>query len=124
MANKDHAYIGDAVYVSHDGYQLWLHLNSHDSSPLIALDKDVMESLIRYAANFFGRPPIKLQPIEESATTTADVLAPEVTSAIETIDAAVFTGDTFENAQAKEQLIWHMGRWRRALGDGVNNYGG
>lgn len=42
-------YLGDGVYGSHDGFQIWLHLNSHDSPALIALDSRTMESLIHYA---------------------------------------------------------------------------
>ena len=47
-------YLGDAVYASFDGYQVWLHLNSHDSAPLIALEPEVMEQLMKYAQRVGG----------------------------------------------------------------------
>jgi hypothetical protein len=49
MPNTEHEYIGDGVYASFDGYQVWLHLGSHDSPPLIALEPNVMAALVRYA---------------------------------------------------------------------------
>lgn len=49
MPNTEHEYIGDGVYASFDGYQVWLHLGSHDSTPLIALEPEVMAALVRYA---------------------------------------------------------------------------
>lgn len=42
---QKHQYIGDGVYVCHDGYQLWLYTQQGNR---IALDVSVMESLIRY----------------------------------------------------------------------------
>lgn len=40
-------YLGDGVYASFDGYQIWLAAN--DSSNLvIALEPEVMEALIQY----------------------------------------------------------------------------
>ena len=46
---NDPIYLGDAVYASHDGYQVWLSLNSHDAEPLIALEPNVLKALIQYA---------------------------------------------------------------------------
>lgn len=40
-------YLGDGVYVGHDGYQLWLSVGDHEH-PSIALDAAVMAGLIRY----------------------------------------------------------------------------
>lgn len=45
---KDHEYLGDGVYASFDGGQVWLHLNSHDSRPLIALEPSVLDALNEY----------------------------------------------------------------------------
>jgi hypothetical protein len=43
-------YLGDAVYVGHDGYQLILRLNSHENPRgQIHLDPDVLKKLIDYA---------------------------------------------------------------------------
>lgn len=50
MSNTHHEYLGDAVYASFDGYHVWLHLNSHDSEPLIGLEPAVLSALFRYAA--------------------------------------------------------------------------
>ncbi len=46
----DPTYLGDGVYAGHDGYQIWLHANSHDQpTDRIALEPAVMAALIRYA---------------------------------------------------------------------------
>ena len=50
IKNVESVYLGDALYASFDGYQIWLHLNSHESTALIALEPRVMEALSRYAA--------------------------------------------------------------------------
>jgi hypothetical protein len=55
MDSPNHQYLGDAVYISNDGYQLWLHLNNHQSAPLIALDVSVFENLKKYGDEFFKR---------------------------------------------------------------------
>lgn len=46
---QDPAYLGDAVYASHDGYLLWLSLNSHESEPLVGLEAGVLRALNNYA---------------------------------------------------------------------------
>lgn len=43
------SYLGDAVYASFDGYQIWLHLGDHRSPGLIALEPSVYASLANYA---------------------------------------------------------------------------
>ena len=40
-------YLGDGVYASFDGYQIWLAANHHDNK-VIALDPHVMAALSRY----------------------------------------------------------------------------
>jgi hypothetical protein len=42
-------YLGDGVYASFDGYQIWLHLGAHDAEPLIAIEAAVLHTLIGYA---------------------------------------------------------------------------
>lgn len=42
---------------------------------------------------------------------------PKVVSAIEEIDAAVFNGDTFDNADARGMLTSMLARWQRRLAD-------
>lgn len=40
-------YLGDGVYASHDGYQIWLAVGNHQNK-VIALDDDTLMALIRY----------------------------------------------------------------------------
>lgn len=48
---KDKDYLGDGVYVGHDGYQIWLWTSDGITvSNTIALDPTVYEALVRYAA--------------------------------------------------------------------------
>lgn len=41
-------YLGDGVYASFDGYQIWLSVND-DQHPTIALEPEVMTALIEYS---------------------------------------------------------------------------
>lgn len=41
-------YLGDSVYATTDGYNIHLHLNSHEAEPLIYLEPEVAETLCRY----------------------------------------------------------------------------
>ena len=45
--NKD-IYLGDGVYASFDGYQIWLAVNDHNNK-VIALEPGVFEALKQYA---------------------------------------------------------------------------
>lgn len=47
--SKGPAYLGDGVYVSHDGYQLWIHVGAHDNPPVVALEPQVLIALNEYA---------------------------------------------------------------------------
>jgi hypothetical protein len=49
----DYEYIGDGVYVSHDGFQMWLHVGAHHNPPVVALEPEVMDSLIEYYKRHF-----------------------------------------------------------------------
>jgi len=40
-------YLGDGVYASHDGYQVWLAANHHENK-VVALEPEVMAALIAY----------------------------------------------------------------------------
>ncbi len=43
-------YIGDGVYVKHDGWGIWLHANSHvDPTDRVYLEPSVFDKLNRYA---------------------------------------------------------------------------
>jgi hypothetical protein len=48
-------YLGDAVYASFDGYQIWLHLNDHRSEGLIALEPAVYHALTQYAERIWRK---------------------------------------------------------------------
>jgi len=50
MNNTDEKqmYLGDGVYASYDGYQIWLAANHHDNK-VVALEPHVMNMLIAYA---------------------------------------------------------------------------
>jgi len=41
-------YLGDGVYASFDGYQVWLHVGRHDSPPVVALEPAVLRALVEY----------------------------------------------------------------------------
>ncbi len=41
-------YIGDGVYVSFDGYCIWLAV-SHHTNKVVALEPEVFERLVKYA---------------------------------------------------------------------------
>lgn len=47
--NTNHEHIGDGVYASFDGYQIWLDLRAQDDTTAIALEPSVMQHLVRYA---------------------------------------------------------------------------
>lgn len=54
MNMQDMDYLGDGVYVGHDGYQLWLTTGSHENPELLAIDPSVLKALNKYAARIFG----------------------------------------------------------------------
>lgn len=45
----DPQYLGDAVYAQHDGYQIGLSLGSHEYSPVLWLEPEVLKALVNYA---------------------------------------------------------------------------
>lgn len=45
-------YLGDGVYASFDGYQIWLAANHH-TNKVIALEPAVFSSLVDYAKQVF-----------------------------------------------------------------------
>lgn len=40
-------YLGDGVYASFDGYQIWLSVNHHENK-VLALEPQVFENLVNY----------------------------------------------------------------------------
>lgn len=47
-------YLGDGVYASFDGYQIWLAANDH-TNKVIAIEPEVYDRLERYVANLKER---------------------------------------------------------------------
>jgi acyl-CoA thioesterase FadM len=47
-------YLGDGVYASFDGYQIWLAVNHHNNK-VIAIEPEVYASLERYVATLKER---------------------------------------------------------------------
>ena len=52
-------YLGDAVYASFDGYQVWLAANHHENK-VVALEPQVLLGVVRYAEHLWG--PMKEWP--------------------------------------------------------------
>ena len=46
--NYDETYLGDGVYASHDGFQIWLAANHHENK-VVALEPKVFANLCKYA---------------------------------------------------------------------------
>lgn len=58
-ATVEPAYLGDGVYASFDGYQILISVNDHRNPPAVALEPEVIESLIRYRDKCFGTDKTK-----------------------------------------------------------------
>jgi hypothetical protein len=43
------------------------------------------------------------------------IVHPKLAQAIQEIDAAVFNGDTFEDSDARNELLAYMARWAKEL---------
>lgn len=55
MPLQNPEYIGDGVYVGHDGYQLWLYANHHETpTDKIALTQEVYAALLVYVDKMAG----------------------------------------------------------------------
>ena len=54
MTENDNTYLGDGVYGSFDGYQIWLAVN-HPENKQVAIDPEVMQSLMLYAEKVWGK---------------------------------------------------------------------
>lgn len=48
MVEFEKRYLGDGVYASFDGYQVWLHVNHREAPPCVALEPSVIDALNRY----------------------------------------------------------------------------
>jgi hypothetical protein len=57
----DREYIGDGVYVEHDGYRFILKVNdAHNPSDIVVLEPEVFANLIKYAEK------LKMLPNDDS----------------------------------------------------------
>ncbi len=45
-------YIGDGVYVSFDGYQIWIAVNDHHNK-VVAIELEVFKALVEYGNEVF-----------------------------------------------------------------------
>ena len=46
---REPEYLGDGVYIGHDGYQFWLRLQSHENTEgQIALDRGTLDNMKMY----------------------------------------------------------------------------
>lgn len=56
-------YLGDGVYASFDGFQIWLAVNHHENK-VVAIEPKVMENLVRYASGMW--PTVKRLPSDDT----------------------------------------------------------
>ena len=58
MDEKQIEYLGDGVYVAHDGFGLWVLVNDHiNPTDKIYLEPEVLEALTRFATKVWRPPP-------------------------------------------------------------------
>ena len=55
--NEQETYLGDGVYASFDGFQIWLAVNHHKNKQ-VALEPAVMASLLRFADRVWGKKEV------------------------------------------------------------------
>lgn len=41
-------YLGDGVYATFDGYQIWLHVGDHRAAPVVAIEPSTLAALNAY----------------------------------------------------------------------------
>jgi hypothetical protein len=54
MTETDRDYIGDGVYVSSEGWQIWVRTQREIGVHEIALEPPAFEALVRYARRIWG----------------------------------------------------------------------
>jgi len=54
MADEEATYLGDGVYATNDGYQIYLDLRCQDDTTKIALDPQVVKALLSYIKKVRG----------------------------------------------------------------------
>lgn len=53
---QQQTYLGDGVYASYDGYQIWLAVN-HEDNIVVAIDPRVMYMLVQFARRIWDADP-------------------------------------------------------------------
>lgn len=61
MKLHNHKYLGDGVYASFDGFQIWLHVGDHRNAPVVALEASVLAALNEYATGLKNLPLVEEQ---------------------------------------------------------------
>ena len=51
--DQENAYLGDGVYASFDGFQIWLAVNHHENKQ-VAMEPGVLLSLLSYAERVYN----------------------------------------------------------------------
>lgn len=62
--NEPSTYLGDGVYASYDGFQIWLAVNEPDND-VVALEPMTFGALVRYVESL-RETSSKGQPVEDS----------------------------------------------------------
>jgi hypothetical protein len=57
-------YLGDGVYVSHDGYQFLLETDRRDGKHFIAVEPEILQAFFKYVESIL-KVKITVTPIEE-----------------------------------------------------------
>jgi hypothetical protein len=60
-------YLGDGVYASFDGWQVWLHVGNREAPPVVALEPAVINALNAYFRNMHRREAKRLASDDERA---------------------------------------------------------
>ena len=97
-------YLGDGVYASFDGFQIWLDLKGQDPITRIALEPATMSALKAYERDCYRYSP--------------SIICPEVTWAA-IVDTMVSIQDGEEGSEARLSLTGHlhdMANWIRTCG--------
>lgn len=91
-------YLGDGVYATTDGYYIWLRLGHHEAEPLVALEREVLISLVNYAKR------IGLWKGEEIVKTNWRELLKSYMIMVNAEEGTVFLNSSFLTKSQREDL--------------------